>query len=618
MSYLPDTNGMDIQVFDQDSLSDQYYLDTSHCITKSKRFNNQCLYNTFAEYCTLTGVEVKSRLMEELKTREEWYIKASAACLGMRGVKYKDWLKKLEKARWWPNELALYSLCILFRQNACVFNNGHIWTTLDVEPNMTVGTIQEMCETTLLYLGNNIYGILRCRPFTLERPIPFDLDNMQHVRPLTYDNNVHHMFLKLRMNSDYERLVTEEEILIPPDIKPQITPVTNTKSILDADYNPPATFIKEEPVEQDQTTQRTIGELITQPDYIAEAIKQKMIDTTAAALAITHKHSPTCDLNRYVEMHGGIDSLQIKDVRSLLRTDQAVFPEMIPVSSTIEDPTTMEIKGSSLKDGPPVHANNVPSLMEGVHPVTPVLCVVTSDPNTAIPRVTRPSSNVIASPAVWEVSTDTSLQHIQLPVVTTMASQHQFQAMSTGPPHVVTASTTCSSADPVITPTSSTSSPMEKTMQLKWSRVLNRPVETEPSVDVETAETDIPLAMNTTLSMVTSKADKTDMEDQPITSSIDKYYEVLTLEQNDVVFISHVHIMNSRCTVQLERISDDNQNVHDTGMSEQSSQTSSTESIESQVPKKKPCYRPKRKPSKARVRAQQIIAERKKNKQTLT
>ena len=161
VSYLLDSNDMDIQVFDQGSLSDQYYLDTSHCVTKSKCFNSKCLYNTFAEYCMLTGAEVKIKLLHKLKTREEWYIKASTACLGMRRVAYSDWYKKLQKACTWPNELALYALCVLFHHNACVFNNGRIWTTLDVTPNMTIGTIQEMCKTTLLYLGNNIYGILQ-------------------------------------------------------------------------------------------------------------------------------------------------------------------------------------------------------------------------------------------------------------------------------------------------------------------------------------------------------------------------------------------------------------------------------------------------------------------------
>ena len=122
---------------------------------------------------------LRKKMIQELKEREDWYIRASATCLSMHGLKYNEWLKKLERVRTWPNELALYALCIVFCRNACVFNNGCIWTTLDVTPSMTIGTIQEMCEKMLLYLGNNIYGILRHRPFTLECSIPFDLDDIQ-------------------------------------------------------------------------------------------------------------------------------------------------------------------------------------------------------------------------------------------------------------------------------------------------------------------------------------------------------------------------------------------------------------------------------------------------------
>ena len=95
--YLPDTNGMDINVFENNTLSDQYYLDTTHCVTRSKWYNCRCLYDTFAEYCTLDGKSVKDELIAELKTKEGWYERASSACLGMRGITFKNWLIKLAK-----------------------------------------------------------------------------------------------------------------------------------------------------------------------------------------------------------------------------------------------------------------------------------------------------------------------------------------------------------------------------------------------------------------------------------------------------------------------------------------------------------------------------------------
>ena len=56
-----------------------------------------------------------------------------------------------------------------------------------------------------------------------------------------------------------------------------------------------------------------------------------MLDTTASAREITLRHSPSCELSKYVDMHGGIEGLQIEDVQSLMSADRAVFPEKVPV-----------------------------------------------------------------------------------------------------------------------------------------------------------------------------------------------------------------------------------------------------------------------------------------------
>ena len=97
VQYLPDNMGMDIKVFEQHELCQQFYLDTSHCVTKRKHYNSKCLYDTFAELCELSGSEVKEHLIKELETNYFWYGSASSACLGMRGLTYKEWLEKLKK-----------------------------------------------------------------------------------------------------------------------------------------------------------------------------------------------------------------------------------------------------------------------------------------------------------------------------------------------------------------------------------------------------------------------------------------------------------------------------------------------------------------------------------------
>ena len=160
--------GLDIKAFKESEYGFQYYLDTSMCVTKQKTYNRKCLYDTFSEYCDLTGDEVKAKVLQELETNSVWYTKASATCLGMRGIKFDTWFKKQARPRTWPNELILYALCIIFCRNVLVINGGRIWTTLETNQDMTISVVQEMCETTLLYLGNNLYGPHRRKPFTLE------------------------------------------------------------------------------------------------------------------------------------------------------------------------------------------------------------------------------------------------------------------------------------------------------------------------------------------------------------------------------------------------------------------------------------------------------------------
>ena len=185
VSYLPDRMGLDIRLFYSLELSKQFYIDTIHCVTKRKAFNRNCLYDTFAEYTNLRADEVKARLIHELSDKQEWYEQSGIACLGMQGIKYDKWLKKLKLKRSWPEELALYGLCILFCQNALVINSGRPWTTLEHMENLTQGVFTEVCETILLYLGNNLYAVSRHLPFSLDQPSPTDLEDIHQMWPLT-------------------------------------------------------------------------------------------------------------------------------------------------------------------------------------------------------------------------------------------------------------------------------------------------------------------------------------------------------------------------------------------------------------------------------------------------
>ena len=55
------------------------------------------MYDIFGEYSNMSANEVKAKLLIELSENKEWYRMAGTCPLGMRGVRFDQWLKRLEK-----------------------------------------------------------------------------------------------------------------------------------------------------------------------------------------------------------------------------------------------------------------------------------------------------------------------------------------------------------------------------------------------------------------------------------------------------------------------------------------------------------------------------------------
>ena len=108
---------------------------------------------------------------------------------------------------------------------------------------MTISVIQEMCATTILYLGNNLYRILRRKPFTLDHPLKFDLSDMHRMTPIFTDVNTNHMYFKIHKNSDFEQLLRDEEIFDVEEPKSELLPEIPIPDILHPDYLPKGVII---------------------------------------------------------------------------------------------------------------------------------------------------------------------------------------------------------------------------------------------------------------------------------------------------------------------------------------------------------------------------------------
>ena len=263
--------------------------------------------------------------------------------------------------------MALYGLCVLFRRNALVINSGRPWTTLKHTENLTQGVFTEVCETILLYLGNNLYAVLCRLPFSLDQPSPTDLEDIHQMQPLTITNSPERwMYIEGRINSLFEQSLRDEEIVWDeeieelPEQKPELLPTVGPIDILHPHYIPPG--IKQEVVDAQYDTSDIRGTEINLPGPLAKDAKQEMLDTTLQDIAV--HHSESCAITMYLKSKKKENTLglQIENVYTVepehitskpvkkrwshilfRQVDEVQEPENTPsVATTATAPTTLK------------------------------------------------------------------------------------------------------------------------------------------------------------------------------------------------------------------------------------------------------------------------------------
>ena len=509
-------------------IRNQFYLDTSYCVTKRKTFNRHCLYDTFAEYTDLNANEVKAELISELITNHDWYNKAGAACLGMRGIKYDTWLKKLRVAHGWPDKLALYALCIIFRRNALVMNSGRLWTTLKNTSNLSIRILKEMCETVLLYLGNNLYGIVRRLPYSLDRATPVSFGDMHQMRPLFQDDNVRRLYMLININSDFERAIRDDEIEELQEQKPELLPETQRTDVFHLDYVPKPE-IKKEPL--DSYYQEVIGSIITMLENITCEIKEELLDNQVQAL-LQH-HSEGCELSHYVHQCDMRSGLHIEDVRTLLQVElppvteeEKTEVETTVVAEPVQEPKEQLTKRWSRIMNEPI--DMVPNTSSDTLTVTSTTVLPVVTPNTiqrakSISQATHtmtsppelPKQSVTAVPVSTDLESMLSKVSSAIPMVRSLTTHsHITPALTVGTVTSTSADTPISCTRSVVPVVTSMVTPMLLTLDIKvelplvTNAIIHRNKNAEPlsvvtmstlsSTDTPTLITDVALPVVTT------------------------------------------------------------------------------------------------------------------------
>ena len=196
VKYLEEKVSVDTVDFDSMTLSQQYHLDTSTCVSgrgKRCKINVNNLYDIFGSYSLDPANVVKANAIAEIEANPVCYAKAGHVMLVMKGTTFKKWLESMKRPRTRPDELMLYVLCVLYQQDCVVYTKWQLWHTVNPKVGHTFNMIEEMCEMKLLYIGENLFGVLRCLP--LDRPItpPIVLSDIQNAWIIDRDvsENIH-------------------------------------------------------------------------------------------------------------------------------------------------------------------------------------------------------------------------------------------------------------------------------------------------------------------------------------------------------------------------------------------------------------------------------------------
>ena len=183
--YLSPEDATTIDDFEQSELAEDYYVETIN-LRYGKLENKNHLFDVFSKYCgyddsTYTRLDMLTFLAENT-TRYEWN---AHVLLKMHGTNLDSWVKTMTDCLNRGDELAIYALCDMLKRHAFVFTWTKPWTTVDGSiGSLTVPELCMMCDVRLIYLGNNKFGEIKCKPEVLSplpKPKPFKEEQTSHT-----------------------------------------------------------------------------------------------------------------------------------------------------------------------------------------------------------------------------------------------------------------------------------------------------------------------------------------------------------------------------------------------------------------------------------------------------
>ena len=170
--YIGKSCALQASDFDNHELSEKYWLDTRNC-KHGRKINRQQIFELFSSYSGEDPVDVRQGMLMKIRLEYPFYRGAGIVIIGTSTL--DSWMDKMSKPEVPADELAIFALSRFFDRHTMIYSGVHPWTTLAPEHSKTVQEAHDRCQTHLYYLGHNMYGVLRPRPFVnVEVPLTLD------------------------------------------------------------------------------------------------------------------------------------------------------------------------------------------------------------------------------------------------------------------------------------------------------------------------------------------------------------------------------------------------------------------------------------------------------------
>ena len=170
--YIGKKTAVKLKDFVEHYLNENYWLDTKNC-KHGRKINRQQIFELFSAYSGEAATDVREGMLVKIRLDRDFYRRAGHVIVGTSNIDV--WMKKMSDIATPADELAIFALSRFYSRHTMIYTSVRPWTTLALNDTTSIEEAHSLCQTHLVYLAQNMYGVLRPRPFeNVEAPLTMD------------------------------------------------------------------------------------------------------------------------------------------------------------------------------------------------------------------------------------------------------------------------------------------------------------------------------------------------------------------------------------------------------------------------------------------------------------